>query len=68
MTATIRIYCRWLKTQTRFDIDMYVFTPVVYLSKDIKINPYYVFVHSQNGVWFFNQFTRFCLWLQRSYG
>jgi hypothetical protein len=37
---------------TRLDIDMYVFTPVIYLSKDIKINPYYVFVHSQNGFGF----------------
>ncbi|RPH50887.1 MAG: hypothetical protein EHM85_08690 [Desulfobacteraceae bacterium] len=35
--------------RTRGDIDMYIFTPVIYLSKDIKINPYYVFVHSQDG-------------------
>ncbi|MBU1713152.1 MAG: hypothetical protein KKD47_08620 [Proteobacteria bacterium] len=38
--------------RTRMDIDMYIFTPVVYLSKDIKINPYYVFVHSQDGFGF----------------
>jgi hypothetical protein len=37
---------------TRLDIDMYIFTPIVYLSKDIKINPYYVFAHSQNGFGF----------------
>ncbi len=31
------------------DIDMYIFTPVIYLSKDIKINPYYVFVAFRMG-------------------
>ena len=31
------------------DIDMYIFTPVIYLTKDIKINPYYVLLHSQDG-------------------
>ncbi len=37
---------------TRMDIDMYIFTPIIYLSKDIKFNPYYVFVHAQNGLAF----------------
>ena len=32
------------------DVDMYVFAPIIYLSKDIKINPYYVFLHSKDGV------------------
>lgn len=32
------------------DIDAYVFTPNIYLSKDIKINPYYVFMHSNNAL------------------
>ena len=32
------------------DIDMYIFTPVIYLTKDIKINPYYVLLHSQDGL------------------
>jgi len=31
------------------DIDMYVFTPLIYLSKDIKINPYYAFMNSRDG-------------------
>jgi len=37
---------------TRLDIDMYIFTPIIMLSKDIKINPYYVFAHSQDGTLF----------------
>lgn len=35
--------------RTRNDIDMYIFTPIIMLSKDIKINPYYVFIHAQDG-------------------
>lgn len=31
------------------DVEAYVFTPLIYLSKDIKINPYYVFLHSEDG-------------------
>ncbi len=38
--------------RTRNDIDMYIFTPIIMLSKDIKINPYYVFVHAQDGLGF----------------
>jgi hypothetical protein len=37
---------------TRFDIDQYIFAPIVMLSKDIKINPYYVFAHAQDGLGF----------------
>lgn len=37
---------------TRFDIDMYILSPIIMLSKDIKINPYYVFAHSQNATFF----------------
>jgi len=32
------------------DIDSYVFAPIIYLSKDVKINPYYVFMHSRNAL------------------
>jgi hypothetical protein len=31
------------------DIDMYVFAPLIYFSKDIKINPYYVLLHSKDA-------------------
>jgi hypothetical protein len=31
------------------DIDMYIFTPSVYFSKDIKINPYLVLLHSKDA-------------------
>jgi hypothetical protein len=31
------------------DIDAYICAPIIYLSKDIKINPYYVFLHSKDG-------------------
>lgn len=31
------------------DVEMYVVAPLIYLSKDIKINPYYVFLHEEDG-------------------
>jgi len=31
------------------DVESYVFSPVIMLSKDIKINPYYAFLHSQDA-------------------
>ena len=31
------------------DIDAYVFAPIIYLSKDIKINPYYLYLHSRDA-------------------
>ncbi|MBU2623491.1 MAG: alginate export family protein [Proteobacteria bacterium] len=31
------------------DAEAYIFTPVIYLSKDVKINPYYVFFHAEDG-------------------
>jgi len=38
--------------RTRGDIDQYIFTPIIMLSKDIKINPYYVFIHGQDALAF----------------
>jgi len=38
--------------KTRLDVDAYIFAPIIMLSKDIKINPYYVFLHSQDGLYF----------------
>lgn len=31
------------------DVEAYIFTPIIMLSKDIKINPYYVFFHAEDG-------------------
>jgi hypothetical protein len=32
------------------DLDTYTFSPIIYLTKDIKINPYYVLLHSRDGL------------------
>jgi hypothetical protein len=32
------------------DIDMYILTPIIMLSKDIKLNPYYVYITSKQGL------------------
>ena len=31
------------------DVESYVFAPIIMLSKDIKINPYYAFLHSEDA-------------------
>jgi len=31
------------------DVETYTFAPIIMLSKDIKINPYYSFVHAEDG-------------------
>jgi len=31
------------------DVDSYIFTPIIMLSKDIKINPYYAFLHGEDS-------------------
>ena len=42
----------YTKDKNRLDVDALIFAPIIMLSKDIKINPYYVLLHAQDGLYF----------------